>query len=201
MKTQKDINRKLVLSDKQIDVAVQRIIKKKKKYGTDIITTIINGEIITAVKYRKLIDLERPSPSSRRKITKRYILKAFGGRGIKTTDGKTITVKSTGGADKMNFQSKHKISLYIDDLIRIGVLQSDGPDYQNNHIHWFYYDSYIAFENKVYYGCINIKETNNEYNFYDINKIKEVETSTPLNMERGSNLNNNITNDNSDVKK
>ena len=130
MKTQKDINRKLVLSDKQIDVAVQRIIKKKKKYGTDIITTIINGEIITAVKYRKLIDLERLSPSSRRKITKRYILKAFGGRGIKTTDGKTITVKSTGGADKMNFQSKHKISLYIDDLIRIGVLQSDGPDYQ-----------------------------------------------------------------------
>ena len=85
--------------------------------------------------------------------------------------------------------------------LRIGVLQSDGPDYQNNHIHWFYYDSYIAFENKVYYGCINIKETNNDYNFYDINKIKEVETSTPLNMERGSNLNNNITNDNSDVKK
>lgn len=37
--------------------------------------------------------------------------------------------------------------------------------------------------------------------FQTINKIKEVETSTPLNMECGSNLNNNITNDNRDVKK
>ena len=197
---QKDINGKLVLSDKQIDKAVQRIINKKKKHKTTTFTMPINGKEATVVKYRELINLDKLSPSSRRKVTKRYILKAFKESVVKTIDGRTITVKSTGGADKMNFQSKHELSLYIDDLIRTGCLRSNGPDYHNDLIHWYYYDSFFAFGNKVLYGNINIKEIDGECSFYDINKIKEVDTSTPLNMERGSNLNINITSDGNDVK-
>ena len=200
MKAQKDPNGKLVLSNEQIDKAVRRIINKKKKNKTMTFTMSINGKEVTVVKYRELIDLDKLSPSSRRKVTKRYILKAFEESAVKTIDGRAITVKSTGGADKMNFQSKHKLSLFIDDLIRTGCLRSNGPDYHNGLIHWYYYDSFFAFGNKVLYGNINIKEIDGEYSFYDINKIKEVDTSTPLNMERGSNLNINIASDDDDVK-
>ena len=197
---QKDTNGKLVLSDEQIDKAVQKIINKKKKHKTFTFTMLINDKEVTVVKFRNLVDLDKLSPSSRRKVTKRYMLKAFEGLTVKTIDGRSITVKSTGGADKMNFQSKQRISLFIDDLIRTGSLRSSGPDYHNCLIHWYYYDSFFAFENKVLYANINIKEINGEYSFYDINKIKEVDTSTPLNMERGSNLNSNITSDDDDVK-
>ena len=197
---QKDSNGKLILSDKQINKAVQKIINKKKKRKTMTFTMSLNNKEVTVVKYQELIDLDRLSPSSRRKVTKRYILKAFEESTVETVDGRTIIVKSTGGADKMNFQSKHKISLFIDDLIRTGNPNSNGPDYQNDCIHWYYYDSFFAFGNKVLCGNINIKEVNGIYSFYDINKIKEVDTSTPLNMERGSNLNTNITSDDDDVK-
>ena len=121
---QKDTNGKLVLSDEQIDKAVQKIINKKKKHKTFTFTMLINDKEVTVVKFRNLVDLDKLSPSSRRKVTKRYMLKAFEGLTVKTIDGRSITVKSTGGADKMNFQSKQRISLFIDDLIRTGSLRS-----------------------------------------------------------------------------
>ena len=121
MKAQKDINGKLVLSDKQIDKAVQRIINKKKKHKTMTFPMPINGEEVTVVKYRELIDLDKLSPSSRRKITKRYILKAFEGSVVKTVDGRTIAVKSMGGARKMTFKVKQKYGFFLEDLIQNAI--------------------------------------------------------------------------------
>ena len=181
MKTQKDPNGKLVLSDKQIDKAVQRIINKKKKHKTITFTMLINGKEVMVIKYRELIDLDKLSPSSRRKITKRYILKTFEESMVKTIDGKTITVKSMGGARKMTFKVKQKYAFFLEDLLQNAKPSKLGPDYDNSDISWLYYDSYISIDGIVYHWLINIKDVNGEYSFYDLNKRKEVDMSATLN--------------------
>ena len=108
MKTQKDPNGKLVLSNKQIDKAVQSIINKKKKYKTTTFAMPINGKEVTVVKYRELIDLDKLSPSSRRKVVREYIKKVFSESLIETVDGKLVGVRSTGGAKKMLFKNKQR---------------------------------------------------------------------------------------------
>ena len=186
MKVQKDINGKLVLSDEQVNKTVQRIINKKKKYGTSTFIIQINGKEVTVVKYRELIDLDKLSPSSRRKVVREYIKRVFLESTIKTIDNKTIIIKSTSGAKKILFANKQRIVLYIEDLIRDGMFLRTGPDYGNELVVWHYYDCYISFGKTILYGRINIKEIDNSYRFYDINKIKEVETSTGLNSQRVS---------------
>ena len=81
-------------------------------------------------------------------------------------------------------------------MIQIGVPTLVVKDVRKTKVKWHYYDSYIAFDNRVFYGNINIKEANGEFSFYDINKIKEVEVTSALNKQGDSNLNNNITNSN-----
>ena len=181
MTVQKDINGKLILSDKQIDMTVQRIINKKAKHKTITFTTSINGKEVIVVKYHKLIDLDMLSPSSRRKITKRYILRAFEGSAVKTANGRTVTIKSTGGANKMHFQSKQNITFFIDDLIRNSVFFKSGPDYYDNRVIWLYYNSYFELNGVITRVLINFKEAGETLSFYDVNKIKEVDMSATSN--------------------
>ena len=181
MSTKKDVDGKLVLSDKQIDMAVQRIINKKKKHKTITFPAKINGEEVIVVKYRELIDLDKLSPSSRRKITKRYILRAFEESTVRTADGRTITVKSMGGAKKMTFKAKQRLAFYLEELVRNAIPSESRNDYENNRIYWHYYDSYILVEGIVYYWLINIKEADGAFNFYDLNKKKEVDMSATSN--------------------
>ena len=178
---QKDIDGKLVLSDEQINKTVQKIINKKKKHKTMTFTMFINGKEVTVVKYRELIDLDKYSPSSRRKITKRYIVKAFEESAVMTIDGKLITVKSMGGARKMTFKVKQKYAFFLEELIQNAKPSKRGPDYYDNRVLWFYYDSYIQIDDKVIYVLVNLKEVGGTTNFYDINKIKEVDMSATLN--------------------
>ena len=181
MAVQKDINRKLVLSETQIDKAVQRIIDKKKRHKTKTFTMLIDGKEVTVVKYKILIDLDKLSPSTRRKVTKRYILNAFEGSAVKTIDGKVIAVKSTGGANKMHFQSKQSVSLFLDDLIKKATPIEYRNDYTDPRIKWLYYGSYIFFNGTIYQWLINIKEADGVFSFYDLNKRKEVDMSATSN--------------------
>ena len=177
MKAQKDINGKLVLSDKQIDKAVQRIINKKKKHKTITFTMSINGKEVTVVKYRELIDLDKLSPPSRRKVVKRCVMEILQNNRVETIDGKIVTIRSTKGADKIHFQAKQKIVLFLDELIRNAIPVDSRIDYENNRIQWFYYDSYIVIDGVVYYWLINIRKIDGIYSFYDLNKRKEVYTA------------------------
>ena len=181
MKLQKDINGKLVLSDEQINKTVRRIINKKKKHKTITFTMSISGKEVTVVKYRELIDLDKLSPSSRRKVVKRCVMKVLQNNHIETIDGKTVTIRSTKGADKIHFQAKQKIALFLDELIRNAIPSESRVDYENNRIQWFYYDSYISIDGVVYYWLINIRKINGIYSFYDLNKRKEVDMSATLN--------------------
>ena len=168
---QKDADGKLILSDKQIDKAVQKIIKKKKKYKTITFTMLINYKEVTVVKYRKLIDLDKLSPSSRRKVVREYLKKAFSESLIKTVDGKVVGIKSTGGAKKILFKSKQRIALYAGELVQTAQLSAYKHDDNNDKVNWLYYDSYISFGDVIYYGRINIKITGDNLSFYEINKI------------------------------
>ena len=181
MKLQKDPNGKLVLSNEQIDKTVQRTLNKKKKHKTKTFTMLINGKEVTVVKYRELIDLDKLSPSSRRKITKRCILKTFEESVVKTIDGKLIMVKSTGGANKMHFQSKQNVSLFLKELIENAVPSESRKDYVDMRIRWLYYDSYISIYGIICYWLVNIKEVDGVFNFYDLNKRKEVDMSATSN--------------------
>ena len=178
---QKDADGKLILSDKQIDKAIQKIIKKKKKHKIVTFAMLINGKEITVVKYSELINLEKLSPSSRRKVTKRYILKAFERSIVKTTDGRTIVVKSMGGARKMTFKVKQKYAFFLEELIQNAIPVESRKDYDNSRICWLYYDSYILVNDIVYYWLINIKDVDGEFSFYDLNKRKEVDMSATSN--------------------
>ena len=168
MIVQKDTNGKIVLSDKQIDKAVQRIINKKKKRKTVTFTMFINNQEVTVVKYRELIDLDKLSPSSRRKVVKRCVLEILQKTNVETIDGKIVTIRSTKGADKVHFQAKQRIVLFLDELIRNAIPSESRIDYDNNRIQWFYYDSYILVDGIVYYWLINIRKIGGIYSFYDV---------------------------------
>ena len=146
----------------------------------------INGKEVTVVKYRELIDLDKLSPSSRRKVVREYIKKVFSESLIETVDGKLVGVRSTGGAKKMLFKNKQRLALYAGELVQTAQLSAYKHDDSNDKVNWLYYDSYIAFGGTIYYGRINIKITDDNLSFYEINKIKDVETSTGSNGQRVS---------------
>ena len=96
-------------------------------------------------------------------------------------DGKLIMVKSTGGANKMHFQSKQNVSLFLKELIENAVPSESRKDYVDMRIRWLYYDSYITIYGIICYWLVNIKEVDGVFNFYDLNKRKEVDMSATSN--------------------
>ena len=191
-----DDDGKYVLTSEQINDVVEKMIDVKENETTKIVKARIKGRFVDIVVYEDIIDLEAMSQSSRRKVVGKYIKLIFACSNIKTIDGKTIGIKSRGGVGKMHFNEKQKIALFAGDMVQIGVPTLVVKDVRKTKVKWHYYDSYIAFDNKVFYGNINIKEANGDFSFYDINKIKEVEVTSALNKQGDSNLNNNITNSN-----
>ena len=87
---------------------------------------------------------------------------------------------------KILFISKQRIALYAGELVQTAQLSAYKHDDNNDKVNWLYYDSYISFGDVIYYGRINIKITGDNLSFYEINKIKEVETSTGSNGQRVS---------------
>ena len=197
---QKDQNGKYILTGKNVILIVNKLISLRKELSAETRRMIVEGKNIDVVIYHSFINLEAFSFNSRRKIIKKYLLSSFNNSKIVTRDGKQIGIKSTGGADKLLFLSKQKIALIAPELVQASVFFGEGCDYINSQIKWLYYDVFFSIDEKTFYGRINIKSANGQMNLYDINKIKEVFASTPLNMEHSSNLNNNISNDESNVK-
>lgn len=185
-----DENGKFVLTSKQVsNIVFEAFYKKNSTVSFEI---CINGKSTVVIQYNEIVDLSLFSPATRRKIVKNFVIQSFKNCHVTTTDGKMVGIKSTGGADKILFQSKQEIAFFITDLVQTGIPSGSRDDYSNKNVKWFYYDSYIAFGSTIFYGKINIKEAGGLFSFYDINKIKEVETETPSNGEHSSYLINNI---------
>lgn len=172
----KDLFGKYILNKNQIDDLVKKMVDKKIEINSKIRLVEFKGNSIVVVDYGHILDLDKLSMNTQRKLIAIFIKAIFHSFQIFTVDKILVTTSHT-GLRKLTNAVKEKdfgILLFSDSLVQTASFNHTKPDSKGRKMQYRYYDAYLSLDaSSVFSMQLNIRVDHMGAVIYDINKIKK----------------------------